>query len=86
MGETAEMMFDGTLCGQCGTHLGRAVGYPRHCRECAKDQKQTKAQANREANSIKKVRCEICNRKVWPIGPAQHKKDAHKIQPESSAQ
>lgn len=34
MGEIAEMMLDGTLCGGCGAALdGSSPGYPRYCSE-----------------------------------------------------
>jgi uncharacterized CHY-type Zn-finger protein len=37
MGDIAEMMLDGTLCGSCGTLLsGEAYGVPRYCKDCRK--------------------------------------------------
>lgn len=41
MGEIAEMMLDGTLCQRCGAFLdGNSPGYPRYCKDCAKDEVQ----------------------------------------------
>jgi len=37
MGIYADMMLDGTLCEQCGTFIGEAVGYPRKCVDCRDD-------------------------------------------------
>lgn len=31
MGEIAEAMLDGTLCGTCGEYLGEDLGYPGYC-------------------------------------------------------
>ena len=39
MGEIAEMMLDGTLCQVCGGVIdGDTPGYPRYCKDCAKDE------------------------------------------------
>lgn len=37
MGEIAEMMLDGTLCGCCGEYLGNDLGYPGYCAGCEPD-------------------------------------------------
>jgi predicted amidophosphoribosyltransferase len=37
MGEIADLMFDGTLCGSCGVQLpGEGYGVPRYCKDCRK--------------------------------------------------
>lgn len=38
MGEVAEMMLNGTFCGQCGVFLGHPEGLPLFCsNQCAVD-------------------------------------------------
>ena len=40
MGEISDMILDGQLCERCGRYLrGDPPGYPRRCKECAKDSK-----------------------------------------------
>lgn len=34
MGDIADAMLDGMLCGECGSYLGDDVGYPRYCGGC----------------------------------------------------
>jgi hypothetical protein len=35
MGDIADMMIDGTLCGTCGVLLpGEPYGVPRYCKDC----------------------------------------------------
>lgn len=49
MGEIAEMMISGVMCGMCGTYLEckdcEDMGIPMYCsNECAKDAGASKAQ------------------------------------------
>jgi hypothetical protein len=55
MGDIAEMMLDGTLCEQCGTYMGNAIGYPRVCRGCnpAKPAPAAKKPKKRKPTHIK---------------------------------
>lgn len=38
MGELAEMHLNGTLCEKCGEYIGEAVGYPKLCEDCEKEE------------------------------------------------
>ncbi len=47
MGDIADMMLDGTLCGQCGAYIdGNGEGFQRFCSGCKRDNKATKKQQN----------------------------------------
>jgi len=35
MGDIADMMIEGLLCQQCGSHIdGETPGHPRYCADC----------------------------------------------------
>jgi Zn finger protein HypA/HybF involved in hydrogenase expression len=78
MGDLADMMLDGTLCEGCGVYLGDAVGYPRRCKPCRKDQR---TDAVRTATHIHhratKTECPTCGRRVKIVGLADHMRDSH---------
>lgn len=43
MGDIADMMLDGTLCGGCGVFLdGEGFGVPRYCRGCRSEQRSAR--------------------------------------------
>lgn len=35
MGEIVEMILEGELCELCGVYIGKPVGHPRLCADCA---------------------------------------------------
>lgn len=55
MGDTAEMMLDGTLCQQCGSYIeeGEARGQPRFCEDCRPKNVTLKAAIERLVRSIR---------------------------------
>lgn len=75
MGEIAEMMLEGDLCGGCGVYLeGMGQGFQRFCPDCKRDgtgQSDWKPPAE-------KVRCPQCGKRVKAIGLGDHIRDAHK--------
>jgi hypothetical protein len=85
------MMLDGTFCEGCGVYMGDAIGFARLCRGCAEDRKAAGHKVRgtglggwqdlgpRPEPPKAKVRCPICNRKVWPNGLADHQRDAHGV-------
>ena len=79
MGEVAEMMLDGTLCQGCGVLIDDDIpGYPRSCRDCAKEERAMKHQATLQRHQeIKKVKCPVCQKRVKAIGLADHQRDVH---------
>lgn len=83
MGEIAEMMLEGDLCGCCGAWLeGSGDGFPRYCsKQCAQgrgvehdDMVYTECGQPR----LIKTRCPECNKLVKKVGLAQHTKDKHR--------
>lgn len=70
MGDIADMMREGDLCGGCGVYLpGEGQGVPRYCRDCRR----------RDASPApsEKVACKVCGRRVKFAGLADHTRDAH---------
>jgi len=56
MGDVADMMLDGTLCGICGVYLGQDWrGIPTLCKACAKHPK-TSHSSRREPTPQKAMR------------------------------
>ena len=70
MGEIAEMMLDGTLCGGCGVYLhGNGQGFQRFCQDCTQTESRPSGRG--------RVSCPQCGRRVKFVGLADHKRDAH---------
>lgn len=43
MGETTEMILDGTLCKMCGSYIdGETPRYPRYCEDCEQEDENEK--------------------------------------------
>ena len=92
MGEIADMMLDGTLCGGCGAFIGDGsdVGFPRLCSGCAKERKAVGRMirstglggyqdiGKRPEPPKAKVTCPTCGRKVKHNGLSDHQRDAHR--------
>lgn len=75
MGEIAELMVNGDICGGCGVTLrGASEGYPRYCKLCA-----SAAQITVEKTA--KTKCPICLRVVKATGLADHTRVMHRSQP-----
>lgn len=75
MGEIADMMLDGDLCAGCGGFIDDAGGdgLPRYCGSCDPE-------GDAEEEPITKhVRCTVCNKKLKPVGLAQHMADKHGV-------
>ena len=78
MGDTADLMLNGTLCECCGVYLaGEADGIPRRCKDCWKE-------ANLEAHqnylaTHRKTKCPTCGKKVREVGLDNHMRDAHGV-------
>lgn len=80
MGETAEMMLDGTLCEGCGVYLedGGGEGFPRRCSQCGEDLRIAEiAQGARQLAAMMKVKCPTCGKHVKPQGLKDHQRDRH---------
>ena len=54
MGEIAEAIINGLMCEQCGVYLKdlEEPGYPRCCKECAKDPEVAGIYKNRIEDSL----------------------------------
>ncbi len=75
MGDVADMMLEGDLCGGCGVYLpGQGQGEPRYCRDC----RCPTSKACRPKTDHPMTRCKACNRKVKLAGINDHMRDAHK--------
>ena len=76
MGEIAEMMLDGTLCEGCGVaNLSGGEGFPWHCRSCKRDRNIAADEEKKAAE--RKVKCDVCGKKVREVGLADHKRAVH---------
>lgn len=74
MGEIADMMLEGDLCGGCGVYLpGEGFGVPRYCRDCKRDQPKA---APVKPNSTKTA-CKVCGKRVKLAGLADHTRVVH---------
>ena len=38
MGDGAKLITEGLVCESCWVYIGEAVGYPRKCKECKKEE------------------------------------------------
>lgn len=77
MGEIAEMMLGGDLCGECGVYLpGDGQGVPRYCRDCRRNQRVLQAHPPVKPGS-NKTACKTCGRHVKLAGIKDHMRDAH---------
>ena len=72
MGEYADMILEGESCQDCGVYLGDAVGYPRTCKGCKRQEVAT----TRATNSGK-TNCPVCNKRVKLAGLNDHLRDSH---------
>ena len=80
MGETAEMMLDGTLCACCGEYLGGDDGYAIYCAGCAPDFEPYFEPANVPARHDRDSLCKRCGKKLrGQHALQQHIKDKHGI-------
>lgn len=87
MGDVADMMLDGTLCEGCGVYLGEAVGYPRRCRKCQKDQRVDALRtATHTHHREQKTQCPTCGRRVKIVGLTDHMRDSHGVMPNAIGQ
>jgi predicted Zn-ribbon and HTH transcriptional regulator len=41
MGDAAEMILEGIVCESCGVYIGEAIGYPRKCKDCKKEERRS---------------------------------------------
>lgn len=84
MGEMAEMMLDGTLCGGCGAYIDDddGDGIPRYCstqcaRDCGAGQLTMTRKERHAANHPARTNCPVCRKRVKVIGLADHMRDSH---------
>ena len=61
MGEIAEMMLDGTLCGSCGEYIGDGDGFSQFCPGCEPDW-LIEAVTGVKTEPTKTLKCDYCNR------------------------
>lgn len=94
MGETSQMMLDGTLCEGCGVYLGgNQYGLPLLCRTCAKDRQsggshvaplgsfwQDRGKEKPTAHALK-ARCPTCSKVIKVAGMQDHIRAVHQHQP-----
>ena len=79
MGEIADMMLDGRLCGGCGMHLyDEAPGYPIYCGDCFDEDEGLPNRDIREKTMEACVECDRWFAKGKP-GLADHKRDVHGV-------
>ena len=93
MGEIAEMMLDGTMCGQCGEWLhggGDGPGYPGLCYSCRREDERAprfrKHPKNMAAPKWKEKvyegdhKCDLCERAFKSrLAMMQHQQDKHQV-------
>ena len=71
MGEQADLIINGDICEGCPCALpGNGPGYPRYCRECAKDRPP-------EPTARLKSKCKTCGRMVKLTGLSDHMRVMH---------
>lgn len=68
MGEIAEMMLDGTLCGDCGTLIdGEDAGYPRYCCRSDRPEKEERFQIALKKLEKAGLNYKVCNESNFHI-------------------
>jgi hypothetical protein len=71
MGDIADAILEGDLCQNCGEWIDEhSDGIPSFCKCC---QPKVKAQ------SVKKIKCTLCDRHLKPNGVKDHLRDFHQI-------
>lgn len=72
MGDIADMMLNGSMCQYCGEILD-GKGFPTVCHAC-----QNELCVNEYGEKrAKKVKCDICGKRVKEAGIYNHMKDKH---------
>jgi endogenous inhibitor of DNA gyrase (YacG/DUF329 family) len=78
MGDMADMMLDGTMCGTCGVYIGGAAGYQQYCsKECEPPGYESESSAPAKP----KVNCPRCHKRVKSAGLDAHIRDVHGKRP-----
>jgi len=77
MGEISDLMINGDICEGCGVNLpGHGEGFPRYCRDCAKDRP-------RDPSPKLKAKCPTCGRMVKLLGLSDHTRVMHPVDQET---
>lgn len=93
MGDTTDMMLDGTLCEGCGVFMGEPCDFPRLCHDCARERRDdghsveylkgfghVDSGIDKKAKPTpKKTACAVCQKRVKEIGMKDHVRDAHGV-------
>ena len=79
MGETAEMMLDGTLCCSCGVFLGgTGDGFPVMCAACQAEMGVDEWGAPLSDDPSNRPQCPVCGKRCkTEAGVQQHMKVKH---------
>ena len=78
MGEMADLMINGDLCGICGVYMeGEGEGFPRYCSGCEEPDSSSMPHYTNATPCKTKAQCPECKKWVKSIGLPQHIKDKH---------
>ena len=78
MGEYADRVLEGESCQKCGVYMENAVGYPRTCKGCKRQEVATTLGTRKPpATNSGKTNCPVCNKRVKLAGVDSHLRDSH---------
>ncbi len=79
MGDTADLMLDGTLCEGCGVYLEDSLGsFPQRCLYCQQQDRLDRITCGAIKTALTmKVSCPTCGKRVRVSGLADHQRAVH---------